>query len=64
MQDSATQTDGLEAAVEGACRANVREHIQSLVGREKFERTDWFGSGGHEVAESIVASLEDRLRNL
>ena len=62
--DSTTKTDGLEAAVEGACRANVRDHMQSLADREKFEKIDWFGTEGREVAESIVAGLEDRLTNL
>jgi len=57
-----TEITDLETAVEHACRSNVHDEIARYKTEGRFEHTDWCGSEGVGVAQAVVRSLEQRLR--
>jgi hypothetical protein len=59
-----TSAEALGIAVSQACRS----HVESLIGEVKaagrFDSTDWFGPGGIELGNELVAELATRLEAL
>jgi hypothetical protein len=62
--ESAAASDGLGVAVGQACR----EHVGSLINETResgmFDKIDWFGRNGIQMADQLVSELEGRLRDL
>lgn len=60
--DGETDVANLETAVEHACRSNVHDEIEKHKTEGRFDNMDWFGSQGVGIAETLIADLEQRLR--
>jgi hypothetical protein len=62
--DSQTDISNMEVAVEQSCRSSVHDEIEQRKNEGRFNSLDWFGRDGARVADEIVASLEQRLRQV
>jgi len=62
--DGNAASSAMAEAVQNACRAHVRAHMDEAQQNGFFDRIDWFGRGGVRVGQQIAAELEARLAAL
>jgi hypothetical protein len=59
--DLMDDTHAMATAVKEACRGHVQQLMDDVRDEGLFERVDWFGKEGQQLAENIVGTLEFRL---
>jgi len=62
--DTATSFEALGIAIAQPCRGHVEDLLKETKDAGRFEKIDWFGKNGIQLADDLVAELESRLRDL